>query len=110
MTHIWYKGTSHGYTSAVTKVKVICKGQGRISQKLLFLVFNMPQHFEDTCWLGSLPFCQTTNFRLFQAEKYADVNFDFNKKRQKVLQQSEKHTKKGRNCLLQLITPFLSGH
>ena len=29
--HIWYKGTSHRYTSPGTKVKVICKGQGQIS-------------------------------------------------------------------------------
>ena len=28
--HIWYQGTSHRYTSVVTKVKVICQGQGQI--------------------------------------------------------------------------------
>ena len=32
--HIWYEGTSHQYTSAVTKVKVICKYKGYISQKM----------------------------------------------------------------------------
>ena len=31
MAHIWYEGTSHGYTSPGTMVKVICKGQGQIS-------------------------------------------------------------------------------
>ena len=30
--HIWYEGTSHRYTSPGTKVKVICKGQGQISE------------------------------------------------------------------------------
>ena len=30
--HIWYEGTSHQYTSPGAKVKVICKGQGQISE------------------------------------------------------------------------------
>ena len=30
--HIWYEGTSHRYTSAGTKVKVLCEGGGQISR------------------------------------------------------------------------------
>ena len=49
MLIFWYKGTSHRYTSAGTKVKVICKGQGQISRS----------HFPKNDRFGGISVSQT---------------------------------------------------
>ena len=49
---------------------------------------------------------QTTNFRLFRTERYAEHNLKFVEKWQKVLRTGRKHNGKMRNCSLPTISPF----
>ena len=51
---------------------------------------------------------QTTNFRLFQAERVCRRQFQIWQKWQKVIQMGRKHCGKRRNCLLRAISPFPS--
>ena len=56
-----FEGTSHLYTSAGTKVKVICKGQSRVSRS----------HFSKTGYLGALCFTNTSYCSVFLSQRFS---------------------------------------
>ena len=55
---------------------------------------------------GGLTLSQMTNLDSSKTEEFADNNFNFDKKWQKVLQKGRKHCGKRRNCSLRAISPF----
>ena len=101
--HIWYEGTSHRYTTPGTKVKVICKGQGKksgssFSKDGCFEGISVSQTHPVSLrtWLNPVP-----NDKIFDWSKlkaFADDNINVNEKFQFILGKIENIVGKGENA------------